>query len=93
MCVRLCEGGCEGGCVYRLCISSTNVGYNVSSSPPPLFSSLLLCLVEDLDDDKSRKLAAAAYGAFTGTLPGEDVKGILLDTVLGGADGIDEFAR
>ena len=49
--------------------------------------------MEDLDDDKSRKLAAAAYGAFTGTLPGEDVKGILLDTVLGGADGIDEFAR
>jgi hypothetical protein len=31
--------------------------------------------VEDLDDDKSRKLAAAAYGAVTATLAGDDVKG------------------
>ena len=52
-----------------------------------------MCLAEELDDDKSRKLAAAAYGAFTGNLAGEDVSRILLDTVLGGTDGgIDEFA-
>ena len=65
-------------------------GAKVTARVRPTLDQVLIhdvCLVEDLDDDKSRKLAAAAYGAFTGNLPGDDVRSIILDTVLGGADG------